>query len=122
MKIHQELSKFFLVGFANTVFGYSIYSLFIFLGFNYFLAALISQIIGTLFNYKTIGTYVFPNVGNNKFFKFAVVYIATYLINITFLGLLISLGFNAYYSGAIILLPMALLTFYLNKYFVFNEQ
>ena len=121
MKINQELPKFFVVGFINTVFGYSIYSLFIFLGFNYFLAALISQIIGTLFNYKTIATYVFPNGGNNKFFKFAAVYIATYLINITFLGLLISLGFNAYYSGAIILIPMALLTFYLNKYFVFNE-
>ena len=69
MKIHQELPKFFVVGFINTVFGYSIYSLFIFLGFNYFLAALISQIIGTLFNYKTIATYVFPNGGNNKFFN-----------------------------------------------------
>tara|TARA_Y100000389_G_scaffold204400_1_gene256726 strand:+ start:7236 stop:7604 length:369 start_codon:yes stop_codon:yes gene_type:complete len=122
MSVDSQLARFFGVGIINTVFGYSVYSLIIFLGYSFFLAALLSQIIGTLFNYKTISTFVFPSNSVNRLHRFIIVYIASYVINVITLSILINLGYNAYVSGAIIIIPMALLTFYLNKHFVFNNE
>ena len=122
MSVDSQLARFFGVGIINTAFGYSVYSFIIFLGYSFFLAALFSQIIGTLFNYKTISTFVFPSNGVNRLHRFIIVYIASYVINVITLGILINLGYNAYVSGAIIIIPMALLTFYLNKHFVFNNE
>lgn len=115
--------KFLLVGFLNTVFGYSLFALFIFLGLGDIFAPLLSTVCGILFNYKTTGILVFNNSSNALIFKFFLVYLLTYLLTVVLLKFFAFAGLeNRYISGALILFPMALISFFLNKNFVFKTE
>ncbi len=115
-----QLIRFLVVGGLNTVFGFSVYSIFILLHLHYVLAALLGQICGILFNFKTTGTIVFKNKDNRLIFRFFAVYLVTYLITIGLLKLFSIYGVGSLVAGAIIILPIAFLSFLLNKRFVFD--
>jgi putative flippase GtrA len=119
-RANKPFIKFLLVGVINTLFGFSVYSLFITIGFHFTLASLISTIFGMLFNFKTIGVLVFKSKNNTLIFRFIVVYIIQYLLNVSFLKVMDSFQMNMILSGAIILLPLAVLSFLLNKKYVFR--
>ena len=70
-----KLFKFLIVGSLNTLFGYSLYALFIFCGLHYSLGVLLSTSIGILFNFKTIDKFVFESSDNKLIHKFIAVYI-----------------------------------------------
>jgi putative flippase GtrA len=108
------------VGGINTVFGYAVFALFILMGLHYVLAALISTVCGILFNFKTTGTLVFKNKDNRLIFRFFGVYLFTYLINIGLLKLFDMAGVGSLVAGAIIVLPMAVVSFLLMRRFVFK--
>lgn len=116
----NKLVRFFLVSGLNTVFGYGLFALLIFVGVAYPLASLISTIAGILFNFKTIGILVFKNHNNILIFKFFAVYGITYLCNLGGLALFKHFEVSLYCGGAILLIPVGLLAFILNKIFVFN--
>lgn len=117
----RQFIKFLFVGVLNTAFAYVMYAAFLFVGCHYALAALLSNILGILFNFKTIGGLVFGNKNNRLIFKFFGVYAVGYLANVGGLTLLNAAGLsNMYAAGLILTLPVALLTFWLNKTFVFN--
>jgi putative flippase GtrA len=84
------------------------------------LAALFSTLCGILFNFKTTGTIVFRNKNNWLIFRFFGVYLFTYLINIGLLDLFEHFGVGPLVAGAIIIVPVSLLSFFLNKKFVFR--
>lgn len=113
--------RFLLVGGVNTVFGYSVFALFIILGFPYVLAALLSQICGILFNFKTTSTIVFKNRENRLICRFFGVYLFTYLLNIGLLKLFDMAGVGSLIAQAIIVLPMAVVSFLLLRKFVFSS-
>lgn len=117
----NQFLRFLVVGGINTVFGYSVYSAFILLNLHYVLAALLGQICGVLFNFKTTGTIVFKNKDNHLIFRFFGVYLVTYLITIGLLKIFDTYGVNHLVAGAIIILPVAFLSFLLNKKFVFSR-
>ncbi|MFR8440345.1 MAG: GtrA family protein [Campylobacter sp.] len=122
MTIKRQLFSFLLVGILNTIFGYGLFALFIYLGLYYPLAVLLSTILGVLFNFKTIGGLVFGSNDNKLIFKFILVYVIIYLLNIFFLWLFKRLGFeNMYLNGFILLIPLAAVSFLLNKFFVFRR-
>jgi putative flippase GtrA len=108
------------VGGVNTVFGYTVFAVFILLGLHYVLAALLGQICGILFNFKTTGTIVFRNKDNRLISRFFGVYLFTYLLTIGLLKVFDFYGIGSLVAGAIIILPIALLSFSLNRKFVFN--
>ncbi len=110
-----------IVGVINTLFGYSLFSLLILLSFRYEIAALISTVCGVLFNFKTIGIIVFQNKNNYLIFKFIVVYIIIYLLQILLLKQLVAYKINIFVAGALILPPLALVSYTLNKIFVFPK-
>jgi putative flippase GtrA len=114
--------RFLIVGGINTVFGYLVYALLIFLGLNYQAAILISTIIGIIFNFKTTGVLVFKNSDNRLFIKFFSVYASVYLINTLGVYLLKLLGFDSYAAGAIVTLPIAVLSYFLLNIFVYGPQ
>lgn len=90
------------------------------MNFNYPVAVLFSTVLGVLFNYKTIGKIVFSS-NENKLIPFISVYIFLYVLNVFILWLMTTLGFtNMYISGAILLAPLALISYFLNKNFVFD--
>ena len=118
----RRLLKFLLVGALNTVFGYSLFAFFIFLGVHYSLAVLLSTILGILFNFKTIGRLVFGSHNNRLIFRFVATYGVTYLLNVATLKVLDSFRVNMYIAGLLLLVPLALVSFVLQKKYVFTEK
>lgn len=120
--LDKQFFRFLLIGAVNTVFGYSVFSLFIFLGFHYAIASLLATIVGVLFNFMTTGRYVFNNRENSLIGKFFLVYGLVYVCNVGLLKIMDAYSVDMYVAGALILLPMALLSYVLNKKFVFEVE
>lgn len=120
IKNNIKLIKFLLVGVLNTLFGYSIFALIIWLNYHYSFAAACSTILGVLFNYKTTGYLVFGMYGNSRIIPFLAVYGVVYSLNVSSLAVLAHYGINAYLGGIILILPLALVAYYLNSKYVFR--
>jgi len=120
--LKKQVISFILVGILNTIVGYSLYAFFIFLGFNYLLSVLFATILGIIFNFKTIGKLVFNNSNKKLFFKFIITYIIVFFINVFFIKIFRSYGLNDYLAGFLAILPCAIISFMLNKYYVFKEK
>lgn len=115
-----KLYKFIIVGLLNTLVGYGIYAILIFLGVHFTIASFLGTILGVLFNYFSTGLLVFER-GRGRLVQFVMVYIIIYLCNILGIQILNMVGFNLYYSGALLVPPSAAFSFILNKYWVFKE-
>lgn len=116
------LIKYLLAGGVNTIFGYSIFALFLFFGFHYSLAVLISTLLGVLFNFQIYGRLVFQDYSFSLLSRFIFVYTIIYFANILLLLLFERLFFNLYYSGALAIPLIAYLGFRLNKRFVWKQS
>jgi putative flippase GtrA len=121
-KIDKRFIRFLFVGGLNTLFGYGVFALLIFLGLHYVLAVTLGTIIGILFNFKTTGLIVFKSNDNNLIYKFFGVYVVVYVINLVGLRIFNQLNVSNYIAGAVMLLPVAVISFLLMKTFVFNDK
>lgn len=120
---NNKFIKFILVGILNTIFGYSLFALFLFLNIHYSLAVFLSTVLGVLFNFKTIGKLVFDSHDNSLIFRFIAVYVLLYFINISCLWFFKISGFeNMYINGFVLLIPLALISFVLNRKYVFKGE
>ena len=115
-----QFLRFLVVGAVNTAFGYGVFAGFILLHLHYTVAALLGQICGVLFNFNTTGVLVFKNKDNRLIFRFFGVYLITYLLTIGLLKVFNLYGVSNLIAGAIIVLPMAIISFSLNKKLVFR--
>lgn len=120
--ITPEFIRFVLVAILNTLFGYGVYSILLLFGMHYSLAILCSTALGVLFNFKTYGILVFKNSSNKLIFRFILVYCVVYLFNTGGIALLKSFGISDYIAGALMLVPVGLLGFVLNKIFVYSKK
>lgn len=120
--ITPEFIRFVLVAILNTLFGYGVYSILLLLGMHYSLAILCSTVLGVLFNFKTYGILVFKNSSNKLIFRFILVYCVVYLCNTGGIALLKTFGISDYIAGALMLVPVGLLGFILNKIFVYSKK
>lgn len=113
--------RFLAIGAVNTLFGYTLYAFLVFIGLPYTFARILSIIIGVIFNFFTTGRVVFKNKDNGLIKRFILVYVVTMTLDILFLRRLISgLNINAYLAGALVTVPIALLSFLLNSVFTFK--
>ena len=120
--IPEQIIRFLIIGAVNTAFAYGLYALFIFVGLHYTLAVLLSTIIGICFSFKTLGGLVFDNPSNRLIFKFFVVYVCCYFLNIGILRLFSQyIWGNLYAAGLFSSSVVAAVSFYVNKYFVFKK-
>ncbi|CAM3609943.1 GtrA family protein [Arcobacter aquimarinus] len=119
--LKKQIINFILVGIINTIFGYSIYALFIFFGFSYIVAVLFATILGILFNFKTISRYVFKSNAKNLIFKFIVVYFVLFITNILLIKFFKLFNIDEYFAGFLAIIPVAILSFLLNKFFVYKK-
>jgi len=118
--LDRRFAKFLVVGVLNTAFGYSIYAALIYLGLHVSVAILIGTILGILFNFRTTGQLVFGSRDNRLFVRFVAVYAILYVLNVAGVEALLLAGVGKYLAGALMLVPMALLAFILNKTLVFD--
>jgi len=115
-----EFVRFVLVAILNTAFGYGLFAFFIWIGLHYTLATLLSTILGVLFNFKTYGVLVFKNKDNKRIIRFVLVYCFLYLCNIGGIALLKGFGMSSYLAGLVMIVPVGLLGYFLNKKFVYG--
>ena len=117
----RQFIKFILVGILNTLFGYGCFALFLlYMKLHYSLALLLATVVGVLFNFKTTGALVFSSHNNRLIFRFIASYIIIYTINASGIAALLQIGIPPHLGGAILIVPMAIIAFLLNKKFVFN--
>jgi putative flippase GtrA len=120
--LQKQILKFIAVGVVNTIFGYALYAFFIFLGLHYMLAVLLATIAGVLFNFKTIGHYVFDSKDSKLLLKFIMVYTVVYGMNIGLIRLFTLWNIDFYTAGFLAVVPCAVISFILNKRFVFRTK
>lgn len=121
-RVDRKFMKFLFVGVMNTAFGYFIYALFLTLHASHNIALTIQYILGVLWNFKTTGVIVFKNRDNTRIVRFFLSYVFTYSINLVCLNALVALDVNKYLAQAIMVLPIAVLSFLIFKKFVFKEK
>jgi putative flippase GtrA len=119
----SKITKFLSVGIVNTIFGYSIYVLFLFIGFTYTLALLFSTVLGVAFNYFNFGKFVFSGLrGWMVFCKFVTAYIAIYALNVVGLRVMVQYALLNPYAGQLMCIPLSvLLSWLLMNYWVFKR-
>jgi len=115
-----QLVRFLLVGILNTGFSYSIYAGLMYFGLNYVMANFLALILGIFFSFRTQGSLVFRNHNNRLIFRFAAAWLLIFLINIGLISLIIRCGFNAYFAGAAALVPITIISYLIQKFFVFG--
>ncbi|RKP50862.1 GtrA family protein [Trinickia fusca] len=120
--VSSQFLRFLLVGLLNSLFGYGCFAAFLACGLHYTFALLVATVIGVLFNFKTTGKLVFRSHSNKLIFRFVGAYCIVYATNLSLMKAMLMIGVNTYMSGAALLLPMAALSFFLNKKFVFKHD
>lgn len=122
MTARIQFFRFLLVGGVNTLFGYGCYAVFIYLKLSYPVAMLFATGCGVLFNFITTGAVVFRKMRLVLLPRFILNYAGIYCISVVLLWGIHFFLSNDYLAGLIILLPMAIISFLLNKYLVFRES
>ncbi len=121
--LSEQFILFLVMGFINTVFYYALYSLLIYLNLHYSFAVVIATVCGVIFNFHTFGKVVFKDFQMSLLPRFIGVYLVVCSANVLGLKGLELLGLdNKYIAGAVLVLPVALLGYILNKTFVFNQS
>lgn len=119
----RKFVKYLFVGFINTVFSYLIYAIIVTISGRPTFSLGLSYIIGIIFNFQTTGRIVFKNKDDTLILKFFLSYIITFFINRYSLDTLVStVGMDKYLSQAILVFPIAIISFFLLKFFVFKEK
>jgi putative flippase GtrA len=116
-----QFLRFLLVGLLNTAIGYSLFSLLVWVGLSYPLAIGIATLGGIAFNFQSTGRLVFNGAPWSRMGRFVGVYAVIYILNIAAVALLLKSGLNVYVSNAMVILPLALVAYFLQQKFVFGE-
>ncbi len=120
-EIKRQFILFLFVGGINTLFGYGVYALFIYLGVNYFFSSLISLFCGVVFNFLTIGKFVFGKLNFKRIYVFICFYIFLYVLYIAFIKIFSLWQINLYICGMLAAVFLSIISFVANKYLVFLE-
>jgi putative flippase GtrA len=114
--------RFLVVGAVNTLFGFVVFALLAMTTLPTGLILALSNLAGVAFNFMTTGGLVFKDLNAKRIPKFVICYIGVFAIYWLLLYLLTPIFSNRTYAMAVIVLPMALLTFYVQSKFVFNDR
>lgn len=119
---NRQFLHFLLVGGINTVFGFAAFSALVWIGLQYPWAIAISTVAGILFNFQTIGRVVFGDAALHRLSRFVGVYMVLYLLNVLGVAALTMLHLNVYVANALVVGPIAILGYILQKRFVFTNK
>ena len=120
----KPLLKFIAVGVLNTVVGYAIYGLLIYLKIPYLMALLMATVVGVIFNYFSIGRLVFKSQGGwFVFAKFIFAYAMVYGVNAKALDMLIKQFDFSPYVGQALCVPLSvMISWLLMNYWVYKNN
>lgn len=120
---NPKIIKFLSAGILNTVFGYFVYALLLFIKTPYFIALFVATAAGVVFNYFSFGRMVFHGVSSWFVFgKFVVAYALIYGVNAVLLGVLMRDFQINPYIGQVMCIPMSvMLSWLLMNYWVYKK-
>lgn len=119
--IPNKFIRFCFVGCLNAGFGYGVYCLSVLLGASVWLATLISNILGVLWNFITTGNLVFENKDKKLIVRFILCYVANYFINTGAVYMFTHIGCNDYWAGLLATPIAAICSFFLLKFIVYRK-
>jgi len=114
----RQLLAYYAVGIVNTLFGYGVYALLVFVGMNMFVAQFVATVIGVIFNYFTYSRAVFRG-SRGAIGQFIVAYLGQYLISLGALAGLSRFVTNPYLAGLGALIVTSLAFYLFLKRWVF---
>ncbi len=117
----NQMVRYFAIGILNTFIAYIVFSLLLWLGVHYTWATFLGGISAMLAGYKFMKKLVFKSNSKYAFFKFTFIFASMYFVSILtqFIARKI---LNPYIAGAAASLVCALLSFFLNRKFVFGAR
>jgi putative flippase GtrA len=118
---HQFL-RFLVVGGLNTVFSYGVYACLLLVGLPYIAANFGALLLGILFSFRTQGALVFGNRDGRLIVRFAACWGLIFLFGIGLIGAMIRLGLDAYWAGALAMIPVTILSYLLQRFLVFGAS
>ena len=117
----SKILRFLFTGIFNTLVGFFFYALFIFFNFNQWSSLLFGTLLGTFFNFLTIGSYVFRMLSFKILPTFLFFYSIIYFINLYLLKKLSLLIFNDYLAQLLLAPIIAIGSYYIFSNFVFKK-
>jgi len=120
--LQGQVLRFGVVGILNTIFSYSIYALGIYLGLTYYVASLISMIVGVMVSFATQGRLVFRAQLKGRFPSYLLMWLLLYLVNVGTIRWLLTFDLNQYVAGLIAAIPVVIASFVLQKFIIFKRS
>ena len=124
MKLTHQIKRFIFTGSINTIFGYLVYACgVVVFGLSYFWSVVLSYVIGVTFSYLMFRAHVFTTGerGWRSYMRFIPTYIVLFFINIIALHILVDIAdWNKLVAQAVVVPGCAVLSFIINKIFVFK--
>ena len=117
--IKSEFLRFLFVGSCNTIFGYLLYLILLWLYDSPILSYNISYAAGILISYILNLKFVFmSHHSNKKMILFPLVYLLQYTIGFISLYVFLYIGIKAELSGLLIIPIMLPITFFASRFFI----
>lgn len=113
---HSMIARFvrFLgVGVLNTGFGYAVFAALVLVGVDSQPALAVAYALGIIWNYMTHARLVFNTTGLGRMLPYAAAYGVIYALNAFALHLAEGMGLSPFLAQALLILPMAVLSFIL---------
>lgn len=114
----REMFRYYQAAIVNTVFGYSLYALFVAVGLNMYVAQLVGHVIGVIFNYFTYSRHAFRGTEGSKL-RFAFAYVANYLVGLAMLALWSFVIESPYLAGFAALIMASVVNYFVLRHLVF---
>ncbi len=114
--------RFLVVGGLNTLFGFVVYSILALSDLSTLMVLIVSNLIGIAFNFVTTGGLVFRDMSLTKIPQFLICYGVIFVIYLELIQWLSPIFGGRIVAMAIIVLPMAVLTYLMQSWFVFGDK
>ena len=118
--LRPQFMRYLAVGAANTGFVILVYWAMLWAGLSVPLASLASLVVGILISFTTQSRFVFDNRDPWKLLPYFVVWSILYAFNLGLIWLLMRCGLDAYAAGFLSTPATVLLSYFLQKAFVFR--
>ena len=118
--LRPQFMRYLAVGAANTGFNILVYWALLWAGLAVPLASLASVVVGILINFTTQSRFVFDNRDPWKLLPYFIVWSILYAFNLGLIWLLMRCGLDAYAAGFLSTPATVLLSYFLQKAFVFR--
>lgn len=122
MNSYTQLVKFALIGVVNTGWSYLLYAFFLYCGLSYGLASLLTIVLSVGFGFLTQGALVFGGATRQALPRFIAVWTLIYVLYLVVVSLAQQAGINNYVGGLLATPVVALLSYVLQRRFVFQSS